>query len=45
MIFIGSIAGYITDTIGAPLFFIVGGIFSVAVTVIGLAVRAIRKLD
>jgi DHA3 family tetracycline resistance protein-like MFS transporter len=38
-------AGWLTDSIGAPTVFYLGGMLTVAIAVLGLAVPAIRKLD
>lgn len=40
-----ALAGWATDLIGAPTVFLIGGIGTIALTLIGLAHPAIRKLD
>ena len=40
-----SLAGWLTDLIGAPTVFLIGGVGTVALTALGLLHPAIRKLD
>ena len=40
-----AIAGRATDLVGAPMVFLVGGVCTIALTLIGLSHPAIRNLD
>jgi len=40
-----AIAGWATDLFGAPTVFLVGGLGTIALTLIGLSHPAIRNLD